>query len=215
MADPYDVWLFDLDGTIVDVERDYAMDVIERTGRAMDYSFSDEQALELWYSLGDSPSSQLRRWGLDPVEFWETFHAVEDPEQRVEHTFLYSDASIIADIEAPVGLVTHCQPYLAEPVLDELDIVDWFDVTICCNDDLGWKPDPAPIERAIRELGLSTAASGAVVGDSPNDIGAAWNAGLDGIHVERHGHDQRGCCVRADLRLSRCDELPTVTPETY
>jgi phosphoglycolate phosphatase len=48
-----------------------------------------------------------------------------------------------------------------------------------------------------------------LVGDGPQDIGAAWNAGLDGAHVERHGHDRRGMCVVGDHRLERVDELVT------
>lgn len=150
----------------------------------------------------------LRRWGVDTKRFWEVFHDEENPKERAEHTFLYRDARVVEELDTAVGLVTHCQPYLAEPVLSSLDIADWFDVIICCNDELGWKPDPAPIERAKQELGLSGSTAGAVVGDSPADIGAAWNAGLDGIHLERHGHERRGCCVRADLRLTGCDQLP-------
>jgi phosphoglycolate phosphatase len=38
-------------------------------------------------------------------------------------------------------------------------------------------------------------------------VGAAWNAGLEGIHVERHGHERRGCCVLGDRRLGSLDPL--------
>ncbi len=208
MTDGYDLWLFDLDGTLVDVEREYALSVIEQTGQKIDYRFTEEEALQLWYGLGGAPEDHLRRRGVDPIDFWEAFHVVEDPETRLSHTYLYADAEVVSDIGSPVGLVTHCQPYLAEPVLEALDIADWFDVIICCNDEIGWKPDPRPIEQAMRGLGAPADATGALVGDSPGDIGAAWNAGLDGIHLERHGHDARGCCIRADVRLTGCDELP-------
>ena len=211
MRAAYDYWLFDLDGTIVDVEREYAREVICRAGERLDIQFSPQQADCLWYGLGGSPEMHLRQWGIDAEGFWEAFHAVEDPLARVDHTFLYPDADFIGDIDVPVGLVTHCQPFLAQPVLQELDIEDWFDVIVFCNDELGWKPDPAPVERAKQRLGHSLNGNGALVGDSPADIGAAWNAGLAGIHVERHGHDARGCCVRADRRLTTCEELIVTT----
>ncbi|MFC6725831.1 HAD family hydrolase, partial [Halobium palmae] len=40
-----------------------------------------------------------------------------------------------------------------------------------------------------------------------SDVGAAWNAGLDGVHVERHDPDYRGRCVLGDYRVSSLDEL--------
>jgi phosphoglycolate phosphatase len=48
---------------------------------------------------------------------------------------------------------------------------------------------------------------GVLAGDAASDIGAAWNAGLDGIHVERHGPDHRGQCVLGDRRVTSFDEL--------
>jgi len=50
-------------------------------------------------------------------------------------------------------------------------------------------------------------ARGVLVGDGPQDVGAAWNAGLDAVHVERHGHDRRGLCVLGDHRVDGLDEL--------
>jgi phosphoglycolate phosphatase len=44
-------------------------------------------------------------------------------------------------------------------------------------------------------------------GDGASDVGAAWNAGLDAIHVERHGHHRREQCVLGDYRVETFDEL--------
>jgi phosphoglycolate phosphatase len=46
-----------------------------------------------------------------------------------------------------------------------------------------------------------------LAGDGPQDVGAAWNAGLDGVHVERHGHERRGMCVLGDYRVESFDDL--------
>jgi len=93
-------------------------------------------------------------------------------------------------------------------VLDELGIRDWFDTIICCNEELGWKPDPAPIHHARQQIGVpDDGHDGVYAGDGASDVGAAWNAGLDAIHIERHGHDRRQHCVLGDYRVTDFEEL--------
>jgi len=220
VLDEYEFWLFDLDGTLVDVEFDYAREVMTEVGDRLgaDPGFTDQEVRLLWYGLDGTRERHLRRKGLDPGEFWETFHLVEDPIARAETTYLHDDAAFVDDLDRPVGLVTHCQRYLTEPVLDHVGIRDWFDAVVCCSDETGWKPDPGPIYEAMNRLGVLEGSprvatdggrelDGVLAGDAPADVGAAWNAGLDGIHVERHGHDVRGQCVLGDYRLSSFEEL--------
>jgi len=204
----YDFWLLDLDGTLVDIEPDYVGGVFEEVGDRLGREFTDREAEIIWHGLGGSRDQQLREWGVDVEEFWNVFHDVEDAQARAEHTYLYDDADFVAELDGPVGLVTHCQRYLTDPVLDRLDIRDWFDTVICCTEDIGWKPDPAPVEMAMDDLGVGyDGHAGVLAGDGPHDIGAAWNAGLDGIHVERHGPQRRGQCVLGDHRIESFTEL--------
>jgi phosphoglycolate phosphatase len=210
VADAYDFWLFDLDGTLVDAEWSYTRDVFDRVGDRLGRAFTDREAYVLWHGLTGARNAQLREWGVDPEAFWPAFHAEEDAVARAEHTFLHDDATFVADLDQPVGLVTHCQRFLAEPVLEHLDVADWFDVVVCCDDDTGWKPDPAPVDLARAGLGVDADDVGVLAGDGSNDVGAAWNAGLDAVHVERHGHDRRGHCVRGDHRVQTFTELPGV-----
>ncbi|MEF8781155.1 MAG: HAD family hydrolase [Haloferacaceae archaeon] len=207
--DAYDAWLFDLDGTVVDAEWSYTRDVFDRVGDRLGRSFTDREALTLWHGLGGSRNEQLREWGIDPTLFWEEFHDEEDPLARAEATYLHRDAArLIREVDGPVGLVTHSQEFLAWPVLDRLDIGDWFDAVVCCSDELGWKPDPAPVRHALEAMDAGDADRVLLAGDSPTDVGAAWNAGHDAIHVERHGHERRGRCVLADFMLESFDEFP-------
>ncbi|MFC7233884.1 HAD family hydrolase [Halosegnis marinus] len=203
----YDYWLLDLDGTVVDVEPGYVQDVFAAVGDRIGYGFTTEQAEILWHGLGGFRNNQLERWNIDPEAFWEAFHEVEDGEAHAAHSFVYPDAERFAAVDAPVGVVTHSQSYLAEPVLEALDIRDWFDTVLCCTDDTGWKPDPAPVRSVMADLGVRDDEHGVLAGDGPHDVGAAWNAGLDGVHVERHGHDRRGMCVLGDHRVRDFDEL--------
>jgi phosphoglycolate phosphatase len=211
VASEYDVWLFDLDGTIVDADWAYTREVFERVGARLGREFSDREAEIIWHGLNGARDPQLRAWGIDPAEFWPVFHDEENPFVRAEATYLHDDAAaLVRDVQRagrPIGLVTHCQEFLAEPVLDHLDIRDWFDAVLCCTSEIGWKPDPAPVEYTLSQLDVPAGARGVLAGDGASDIGAAWNAGLDGIHVERHPPERRGHCVLADHRVSSFDEL--------
>ncbi len=205
----YDFWLLDLDGTVVDVETSYIYDTIETVGDRMGISFSGHESELLWYGLGQTRDRILSDAGVDPAEFWTVFHDVEEPERRAAATHLYPDAEeFILNTETDIGVVTHCQEYLTGPVLDELDITDWFETVVCCTDETGWKPDPRPVTMAMEQLGVAdNGKTGALVGDNGQDIGAAWNAGLDGIHVRRHDPDQFGQCICGDRRVDALTEL--------
>jgi phosphoglycolate phosphatase len=200
----YEGWLFDLDGTLVDAEWSYTRDVFDRVGDRLGHDFSDREAEVLWHGLRGRRDDCLREWGIDPAAFWPAFHDEEDPETRAAATHLHDDAAFVAELDGPVGLVTHCADFLTGPVLDHLDIRDWFDVVVCCSEETGWKPDPGPVERALAEMGVT---DGVLAGDGAGDVGAAWNAGLDGIHVERHDPHRRGRCVLADYRIESFAEL--------
>ncbi len=204
----YDFWLLDLDGTLVDVEWSYARGIFDRVGDRLGREFTDREAEIIWNGLTGSRDRQLEEWGVDPDAFWTVFHEEEDPIERAERTYLHEDAAFVGDLEVPVGLVTHCQEFLTEPVLDQLDIRDWFDARLCCTEETGWKPDPGPVERVMTDLGVAhNGHRGVLAGDGACDVGAAWNAGLDAIHVERVGHEQRGRCVLGDRRVASFDEL--------
>ena len=208
--DAYDFWLFDLDGTLIDVEWAYTRDVFDRVGDRLGRRFTDREAEILWHGVGGARDPQLRAWGIDPVEFWAVFHDEEQPQLRAESTYLHDDAAdFMSELDAPMGVVTHCQSFLTEPVLEHLDIGDYFETVVCCDDQLGWKPDPAPIEYAMAEMSINNGQRGVLAGDGESDIGAAWNAGLDGVHIERHDPARRGRCVLGDYRVDSFERLLT------
>ena len=189
-GDDYDFWLFDLDGTVVDIERPYIHEVMREVGDRLGHGFSDREAELLWYGVGDARTRLLADGGIDPDQFWDVFHEVEDPVARAESTYVYDDAAnFLSGVTTPVGVVTHCQAYLTGTVLDHLDIGDWFDTVVCCSDETGWKPDPTPVEMAMSNLDVGhNGHAGVLAGDDPTDVEAAHNAGLDGIHVTRPAH---------------------------
>ena len=209
MNHAYDFWLFDLDGTIVDVESSYIHEVCTECGERLGVSFSAQQAEHLWYGFGDSREQVLAETGIEPGQFWDTFHKVDSPGPRAAATHIYPDAAtLLEQLDSPVGLVTHCQSYLTLPILATLDIDHWFDTVICCTDKTGWKPDPEPLEMAMADLDVGENGHiGAMVGDDPGDMGAARNAGLEAISVERHDPDRVGDRARGDRHVTELTEL--------
>jgi phosphoglycolate phosphatase len=204
----YDFWLLDLDGTLVDIEQPYIYEVFDTIGTRLDVTFTDRESELVWYGIGEARNDLLAEKGVSPERFWNVFHEVEDPDRRTEATYLYDDAStLVPSLSGPVGIVTHCQSHLTEPVLSALDIGDWFDTVVCCTDETGWKPDPQPVRKAMDDLG---------VGDDPQDIGAARNAGLEAVHVRRRAYDRLAPSLRdggefssmgADRRVASLAEL--------
>jgi len=209
MSSEYEFWLLDLDGTLVDVETSYIHEVGFEVGNRLGVSFTARQAEHLWYGFGGTREQVFAETDIDPHQFWATFHEVEEPEARADATHVYPDAArFIGEVDTPLGVVTHCQEFLTEPILDALDIADWFDTIVCCDDETGWKPDPRPLEMAMTDLGVAgNGHVGAMVGDDPQDVGAARNAGLDGIHVERHDLDRLGGSVDGDRHVTALTDL--------
>jgi phosphoglycolate phosphatase len=207
--DAYDFWLFDLDGTVVDVEPAYPREVFGEVGDRLGHEFTDRELDLLWYGFGGARNELLARRDVDPAAFWDTFHEVEDPQRRADASYVYDDAeAFLSDLDRPAGIVTHCQTYLTDPLLDHLDIRDWFDTVVCCDEALGWKPDPAPVEHAMAELGVAgNGHEGVLAGDNPADVGAAWNAGIDAVHLERTTPEYRGQCVLGDRRVESFREI--------
>lgn len=204
----YDFWLVDLDGTVVDIEQSYIHEVLAEVGDRLGQAFTDFEAELLWYGIGNAREEILDGSSVDRERFWDVFHAVEDPRSRAGATYVYDGAAeFVAEVDSPLGVVTHCQEYLTVPVLDHLDITDWFDTVVCCSDETGWKPDPTPVEIAMRDLGVGTGLAGAMVGDDPADVQAAHNAGLDGIHVSRPRRNWAGKRVLGDRRVSTLADL--------
>jgi phosphoglycolate phosphatase len=204
----YDFWLLDLDGTVVDVETSYIHEVCNDVGDQLGVSFTGQEAEQLWYGFDGARDQVLSSADIDPGRFWEVFHDVEQPQARAGATHLYADAEeFVAQVEEPIGVVTHCQEYLTGPVLDRLDIGDWFETVVCCTEETGWKPDPRPVEMAMANLGVGhNGHAGALVGDDPQDVGAAHNAGLAGIHLQRHDPDRFGQ-PSAGHRVGRLTDL--------
>lgn len=172
--------------------------------------------------------------GLDPDQFWKLKerYASEGTHERLRsgERGLYDDVDAIrtlADRAAtPVGLVTNNRHETAEFVADFVDIP--FDVVRGRDPTIeGYrrrKPDPYYLEDALARLdgatdadraradgtgtgGGTEARRGLYVGDSPKDVVAGTEIGLETAFVRRPHNRDRDCPADATYELESLTEL--------
>ncbi|MDY6764775.1 MAG: HAD family hydrolase [Halobacteria archaeon] len=201
----FDYYIFDLDGVLVDVSRDYKREIFDEVGEHFGHEFTDEEIHNLWHGLGaESREDLLRSWGYEPREFWEVFDSIDTPERRLKNTFAYEDTSVLRRMDEKMGIVTHSPPDLAIPVLEKTGLEDLFESVVSCSYDIGYKPEPEPIRRCMNDLGVNGSKKSTImIGDSVSDVKGAWNAGITAGHINRHGGN-----IDADYNLESLEEIP-------
>ena len=173
--------VFDLDGTLVDSQRDLANSanalVLELGGRPL----PDPDVVAM---VGEGAAVLVRRVltaaGLDPEtkDALPRFLALYD-ERLVEHTLPYEGiAEVLEQLRpmAPLAVLTNKPQRVSDRLLAALDLSRHFTHVVGGDTTLGRKPDPAGLLRLC--AGASTRPSEAVlVGDSPIDLETARRAG--------------------------------------
>ncbi|MDY6779591.1 MAG: HAD-IA family hydrolase, partial [Halobacteria archaeon] len=116
----------------------------------------------------------------------------------------YDDVDALERIDAPMGVVTHSPPELAEKALEKTGVEDEFDSVVSCTYETGFKPDPTPIETCMEDIGAEPDST-IMVGDSVSDVKGARNAGIVAGHIDRVGHE-----VEADYRFESLDDVAEI-----
>lgn len=82
------------------------------------------------------------------------------------------------------GIVTAGDRAVLELQLDRLGLSELLPIRVCGDDDIAAKPHPAPLLRALEQLGaLDRAAYATYVGDAPDDMRLARAVGARGIGI--------------------------------
>jgi HAD superfamily hydrolase (TIGR01548 family) len=191
--------LFDMDGVLADVSQSYRQAIVETAaGWGVELEFADiERAKEEGNATNDWELARRllaeRGVAVDLEEVTERFEAIYqgsdgEPGLRRFET-LRIDRDILARLGArlPLGIVTGRPRADASRFLHEQAIAGLFSVVVCMEDAPS-KPDPAPVASALRQLGVSTAW---MVGDTPDDLRAAREAGVLPIGVGAAGDDRK------------------------
>jgi len=212
--------LIDVDGTLVDSVPDLAWCVDEMMGR-LDMPLRGEDSVRLWVGNGverlvkralvndldAEPDTALFERAL-PV-FLELY-AENTSKRSLLYPGVREGLDFLAQGPYRVGSVTNKAAQFTEPLLEQLGIIDRFEIVISGDTLPRKKPDPLPLLHAARSLGVDPTDS-LMIGDSQSDVKAARAAGFQIVCMSygyNHGEDIRN--YHPDAVIDSMAELPSL-----
>ncbi len=194
------VW-FDLDGTLLHLDRPYEAVLREAFGRHLDGAAVDRAVeaydfLDRFRELEAEPYRAAMRavieaigTDLDTSVLVESLREVEYEAIRVPE----ATRETLAGVDAPLGVLTNGLPTWQRGKLAHCDLLGSFDVVVASYEAGGHKPDRAPFDLARERL---PADRHAMVGDDREaDVEGARDAGFAAVHAP-----DGVAAVRAELR---------------
>ena len=185
--------LFDLDGTLIDTAADFVR-IIGKMSLENKWQAPSESDIREQVSAGASAMVQLmlRHNGqLDVdsetlLEFRQQFLDDYEADICVDSCLFDTLDEVLIFLETnqvPWGIVTNKPRYLAEQLLEKMQLNERCTVLVCPDDVTHAKPDPEPMYLALEKLGIPRggAASVLYIGDHIRDIEAGNAAGMPTI----------------------------------
>ncbi|MDR3111987.1 MAG: HAD-IA family hydrolase [Elusimicrobiota bacterium] len=184
----FELLIFDLDGTLVDSQKDLANAV---NFVRKNYGFEEIATATVRSYLGDGISSLLEKslpvknvkLLKEAIEKFKSFYAIH----LTDTTILYNCVKETLEVlnrqrgKTLVLLSNKSQKFCFE-ILKRLGILDFFK-EVWGGDTLAKKPDPKPILE-LAKITNSALESTIIIGDSPNDFLAAKNAKISFVAAE-------------------------------
>ncbi|MCP4488945.1 MAG: phosphoglycolate phosphatase [Gammaproteobacteria bacterium] len=179
--------LIDVDGTLVDSVPDLAY-CIDQTMYQLGLPERGEEAVRCW--VGNGVENLVKRALSNQMDgtrddalfqralpvFWDLYST-----NICVRSLLYG--GVIEGLEYlrsrsyKIGCVTNKARSFTLPLLEQLQVAQYFEVTICGDDTARKKPDPLPLLTAARRLNTKPEQS-LLLGDSKSDVQAARAAGM-------------------------------------
>jgi phosphoglycolate phosphatase len=196
--------IFDLDGTIIDNNDEYMESMLKRVGKDIGRDLGLRHAQELWYAIGAmSRDEVIARWGIDPDQFWLAFNKFESLDEKLKNTYIHLDALALKKLGLPMGIVTHTTLEHTTRLLELVDMRQYFDPIISCNEDIGFKPSPLPLIYCVMNMKLEFDEI-LFVGDTASDIMAAKEAHIKSVYINRFN---RPVIVKPDYEIDSLEKL--------
>ena len=179
----YPVVLFDLDGTVIDSGAIILASMRHAAETVVGGSYTDEQ---LMAAVG-GPGLEAQMVALDPDrvdELVRVYRAHNEPLHDTLSTCAGMD-EVLAQLKEDghrLGIVTAKRRATVDLAFRKLPLEHLFETVVGGDETERHKPDPAPLDLALRRLGADPREA-AYVGDSPFDMQAAKAAGLYAIGV--------------------------------
>lgn len=189
----YDAIIYDNDGVLTELSnptivRDAARDAFA----SFDVTNPTDEHVEMMASgvTVDRLERVCREYGLDPAAFWKERDTNSSRAQQAAirggDKPLYDDIEAVWSLDQPRGIVSSNQHATIECIIDHFDLDGEFETFYGRKPTIEHvrrkKPEPYFIERAMTDLESENAL---YVGDSPCDVEAAENAGIDSAFVRR------------------------------
>lgn len=195
--------LIDVDGTLIDSVPDLAY-CADQMMSQLDLPERGEDAIRQWVgngveklvkralvnSLDGEPDVDLFEKAL-PV-FWRLYENNICVRSRL-YDGVVDGLDYMKSRGYRLGCVTNKARSFTIPLLEQIGIAQYFEITICGDDTERKKPDPLPLLTAASELQVSPEDS-LMLGDSKSDVQAARAAGFQIICMSygyNHGEDIR------------------------
>ncbi|MDN5890887.1 MAG: HAD-IA family hydrolase [Psychrobacter sp.] len=185
--------LFDLDGTLIDTAADFVR-IIGNMSRENNWQTPPEAEIREQVSAGASAMVQLMLRHNDQMEvseeglldFRQQFLDDYEAEICVDSCVFSELEEVLSALEeknVPWGIVTNKPRYLAEQLLEKMQLDERCAVLVCPDDVSRPKPDPEPMYMALEKLEIPRGAAESViyVGDHIRDIEAGNAAGMPTI----------------------------------
>ncbi len=175
----------------------------------------DLQRLHAW-----APGYRRKAWSLALAQ-----HGVDDPayaeqlanrfrRERRQRNAMFPDAAELLPEFArrlPLALVTNGAPDLQHFKIDASGVRPYFQSIVVSGEVGIGKPHPAPMQRALQQLGCDPG-NAAMVGDNPtSDIAGALNTGVHAIWLNRAGSPLTGS-IHPDQTIASLHELTDLRP---
>ena len=198
---PYQAYLFDLDGTLIDTAPDIGA-ALNHCLSAHRYPTVDLSLTRHWVGHG------VRALVRESLIYHNRQAPDEDHLEEMVETFLtyyerhltdvgqpYPDVidtlDILRERGAKLAVVTNKLTKLSVPLIEGLKMTHYFDTVVCGDSAAHPKPKPDPVYLCLQQLGVS-ADDALFVGDSETDVLAARAANLKVVCVRdgyNHGVD--------------------------
>lgn len=180
----YDTILFDFDGTVMDTNN-VIIQSWQHTFRTLQ---NREQDVEKIISTFGEPLETTIKYLFpdipvqDAVEVYRSYHYDNFGELINVFPGVRELLRELKKRDYKVGLVTSRLRKTTMQGLEKYELVSYFDVIVTADDTTKHKPDPEPVNIALKRLG-SLPETSMMLGDTMFDMRCAKNAGVDPVLV--------------------------------